>query len=265
MDTFFDRPYRSGISSVPLGMPLNVSKASVTTKEMNAKGAKINAQLKSVASPLVEKNKIVGVIGGEHSAPLGLMQALAEKESYGILHIDAHHDLREAYEGYQFSHASIMYNALQSAKNITRLVSVGIRDFSEDEAQTAKDRRISTYYWGAVNRQLLSGRSWHDVVKDILQDLPDRVYVSFDIDGLSPEFCPSTGTPVPGGLSFDQASYLLEELGRSQKKIVGFDLCEVAPQAQTDDEWDANVGARILYKLCGAALASQGQCAILGE
>ena len=75
---------------------------------------------------------------------------------------------------------------------------------------------------------------------------PQNVYVSFDIDGLTPEYCPGTGTPVPGGLTFSQADWLLWRLACSGRRIVGFDLCEVAPG--TDGEWDANTGARMLFK-----------------
>lgn len=70
------------------------------------------------------------------------------------------------------------------------------------------------------------------------------MYVSFDIDGLTPQYCPHTGTPVPGGLTFDEAVYLLSRVVASGRRIVGFDLCEVAPAPSGDDEWDANVGAR---------------------
>jgi agmatinase len=66
-------------------------------------------------------------------------------------------------------------------------------------------------------------------------------------------------TPVPGGLSFEEAAYLLETLAASGRRVIGFDLCEVAP-SDRGDEWDANVGARILYKLCGCCLRSQGLC-----
>ena len=76
------------------------------------------------------------------------------------------------------------------------------------------------------------------------------IYISFDIDGLDPKLCPHTGTPVPGGFELDQLSYLFKEIVKAEKKIIGFDLCEVAPG---DDEWDANVGARVLWELCVAS------------
>ena len=86
--------------------------------------------------------------------------------------------------------------------------------------------------------------------------MPQDVWISFDIDGLDPKFCPSTGTPVPGGLDFNEAVYVLEKLVQSGRKIIGFDLVEVAPGKSS--EWDANVGMRLLYKLSAWFMASQG-------
>jgi agmatinase len=81
--------------------------------------------------------------------------------------------------------------------------------------------------------------------------------VSFDIDGLDPALCPGTGTPVPGGLQFEEALYLVETIAASGRKIVGLDLCEVSPgEPERDSEWDANVGARVLYRLCCAAVGT---------
>lgn len=81
-----------------------------------------------------------------------------------------------------------------------------------------------------------------------MESLPEQVYISLDIDGLSPDLCPHTGTPVPGGLSFQQVDYLLYLLASSPLKIIGFDMCEVAPGE--NDPWDAIVGARLLHKIC---------------
>jgi agmatinase len=92
----------------------------------------------------------------------------------------------------------------------------------------------------------------------MMSGLPERVYLSFDIDGLDPSLCPHAGTPVPGGLNFAEVVTLFETLHLAGRRVVGFDLTEVAPSADPQDEWDGNVGARILYKLCGLALVSQG-------
>ena len=101
---------------------------------------------------------------------------------------------------------------------------------------------------------MFNGENWDSVCNRIISHLPERVYISFDIDGLSPDNCPHTGTPVPGGLSFQQAVYLLEKIADSGRRIIGFDLCEVTPTEE--DQWDANVGARMLYKMCNVTLKS---------
>jgi agmatinase len=90
----------------------------------------------------------------------------------------------------------------------------------------------------------------------MVKNLSKNVYISYDIDSLSPYLCPHTGTPVPGGLEFEQVFYLIEEVVKSGRKIVGFDLCEVAPGQH--DEWDAIIGARVLYRLCNLMAKSQG-------
>lgn len=201
----------------------------------------------------LQAGRKVGVVGGDHSVPLGLIRALASiNDDFGILHIDAHADLREAYEGFEFSHASIMYNALKLSE-VSRLVQVGIRDFSLAEAELAlADERVVQFTDRDMMRDEFTGTTWDEQCERILKNLPRKVYVSFDIDGLAREYCPNTGTPVPGGLSWHKAVYLLEKLAHSDHEIIGFDLNEVAPDA--DDPWDAIVGARMLYKLSLAAI-----------
>jgi agmatinase len=190
----------------------------------------------------------VGIVGGEHSVPLGLIRALHEQHnSFGILHIDAHADLRCAYEGFVYSHASVMYHAGRMPG--ISLCQVGIRDYWSDEADLmGASEHIHCFSDQELRRKLFEGTDWNKLCRQIIDRLPDKVYISFDIDGLSPDNCPHTGTPVPGGLSFREADYLLHCLALSPKRIIGFDLCEVAPGK--DSEWDANVGARMLYKLC---------------
>ena len=100
------------------------------------------------------------------------------------------------------------------------------------------------------------GEPWAAAVRRIVEPLPRDVYVSFDVDGLDPTLCPHTGTPVPGGLSFQEAAALVGGIVRSGRRIVGFDLVEVAPDPE-GGEWDGNVGARLLYKLVGWMLRSQ--------
>jgi agmatinase len=92
-----------------------------------------------------------------------------------------------------------------------------------------------------------------------VSQLPSEVYVSFDIDGLDPKLCPNTGTPVPGGLEYEQALYLVRMVAESGRVIIGFDVNEVAPSSNDEDEWDANVGARLLYRLANLTAKSNDQ------
>jgi agmatinase len=136
-------------------------------------------------------------------------------------------------------------------------VGLGWRDVGRGEREfiDAHPDRVTAYFDFEVQRRLAEGTPLLALVDEIIRHLPEKVHVSFDIDGLDPSLCPHTGTPVPGGLSFFQVQLLLRRLA-AQRHIVSFDLNEVAPGPE-GDEWDANVGARILYKLAGAALASQ--------
>lgn len=214
---------------------------------------------------LLSQDKIVGVVGGDHSVPLGAFQAAGEKYSeFGILHFDAHLDLRNAYMGFHSSHASIMHNALTHVSSLKKLVQVGIRDFCEEELDFARSQkdRVSIFFDADLSKRKFQGEPWKKISQEIISPLPEKVWISFDIDGLDPKLCPHTGTPVPGGLEFQEAVYLFRELVESGRQIIGFDLVEVAPGPDPNDEWDANVGMRMLYKLSAWALASQKLCAI---
>lgn len=225
-------------------------------QEVNKACSKLNAGLKKQALSLMSEGKIVALLGGDHSTPLGLMQAVAERfGSFGILQIDAHADLRDAYEGFTFSHASIMFNALKITE-VSKLVQVGIRDYCEDERIISDtDTRVKTFFDADLKRASYEGTTWKQQCETIVASLPDTIYLSIDIDGLDPKLCPNTGTPVPGGFEFEQVVYLIEQVVRSGKKIVAFDINEIAPGK---DEWDANVGARLLYKVANMCMVSNG-------
>lgn len=202
----------------------------------------------------LREGKVPGLVGGEHSVPLGAIRAAVEAHpGLGILHIDAHMDLRDAFEGFQYSHASIMHNVLTKLPGVAKLVQVGIRDFSEDELSFARSHgaRVETHFDDVWAEQMLDGAGFSHLCQQAVNTLPKDVYVSFDIDALDPSLCPHTGTPVPGGLSFNQAAILLDTLRKSGRRVVAFDLVEVAPGHDEGPETDANVGARVLYKLCG--------------
>jgi agmatinase len=226
---------------------------------VNDASVRLNKHVYDTVDHHLRAGKIVGVLGGDHSVPFGAIARMAEShDSFGILHIDAHADLREAYEGFEWSHASIMNNVIRKVPNVTKLVQVGIRDFAKGEVDfaTANGSRVSVHYDAQLAERSFAGESWQHICDAIVSELPPKVYVSFDIDGLDPKLCPNTGTPVPGGLSFQQAAYLVKRLVLSGRTIIGFDLNEVVP-GPDGDEWDANVGARVLYKLCAWTLHSQ--------
>jgi agmatinase len=227
--------------------------------EVDALGEKVNGWVHEQAKRWLEAGKLVGVVGGDHSVPYGAIRALAERNpGLGILHFDAHADLRRAYEGFRFSHASIMFNVLHDLPAVGRIVQVGVRDYSDEEDAVIRSNpeRVVTFFDPDLRRQLFEGESWTRIGLRIVAALPRDVYVSFDIDGLDPALCPHTGTPVLGGLSFPEATTLLRLVAESGRRIVGFDLSEVAPDPAGSD-WDGNVGARVLYKLIGFALMSQ--------
>lgn len=227
--------------------------------KVNAASEEVNCLVYAAAWEALEAGKIVGVVGGDHATPYGSIQAHAERHpGMGILHVDAHADLRNEYEGFAFSHASIMHNVMERIPQVGKLVQVGIRDVCAQEVEyaAAHPRRIRMHTDTEVSNAKLRGAPFASIAGRIVSELPQNVYVSFDVDGLDPTLCPHTGTPVPGGLSFREAVYLLGEVVRSGRTLVGFDLNEVAP-GPDGDEWDANVGARLLYKLIGFTLMSR--------
>lgn len=219
----------------------------------------LNAWVKKTCLDQMNKGKLVALLGGDHSTPFGMMQALAEKyPSFGILQIDAHADLRKAFEGFTFSHASIMYNAL-TIPQVGKLVQVGIRDYCQEENELISNSngRVKTFFDRDLKHAQFAGKTWKQQVDEIISELPENVYISFDIDGLDPKLCPNTGTPVAGGFEFEQAAYLIQQVAKSGKKIIALDLNEVSPSE--NDEWDANVGARMLFRMCNLMALSNGR------
>jgi agmatinase len=217
---------------------------------VNAECEVMNDWVEQRCSFWMDQGKKVALLGGDHSTPLGLMRALAKRhKEFGVLHIDAHLDLRIAYEGFTYSHASVLYNALP-LKQIKTLSCVGIRDFCEQENDVflKQKGRVKIVRSADIRRQQYSGITWREQCDAIIDALPEKVHITFDIDGLDPVLCPNTGTPVPGGFQFEEATYLLSRLA-AKRSIIGFDLVEVTPGKH--DEWDANVGARMLWHLCG--------------
>jgi agmatinase len=227
-----------------------------TLKEVNEGSNFLNQWVYQNTKTLLEKGKLVALLGGDHSTPLGYIKALAEKhEQFGILQIDAHCDLRNSFEGFIYSHASIMYNILQEVPEMAKLVQIGVRDYSSGESKIIQDNKdkIRTYFDNEIRNRQFEGETFKQIVEEIVNELPDKVYISFDIDGLDPKLCPNTGTPVQGGFEAEQVFYIFKRIRQAGKQIIGFDLSEVST---SETCWDANVGARILFKMCNLLIAS---------
>ncbi len=219
-------------------------------KEINEGGKFLNNWVYDQTKDLLNKGKLVALVGGDHSTPLGFFKAIGEKyQEFAILQIDAHCDLRKGYEGFTYSHASIMYNALNEVPQLQRLVQVGIRDFCDEEWEYINNSnyRVITYFDRELKERQFEGQTWKQVADEIVNHLPQNVYISLDVDGLDPKLCPNTGTPVQGGLEAEQALYLFKRIVQSGKKLIGFDICEVGVG---ETELDSNVGARMLWRMC---------------
>jgi agmatinase len=180
-------------------------------------------------------------LGGEHSISAGLIKAAAEKhENLSVLHIDAHADLRDEYEGSKYNHACVMRRVVEMGIPV---VSVGVRSFEEEQARFIKAKNIPVYGPACMERNA----NW---IEDVVGNLTENVYVSFDIDGLDPAYAPGTGTPEPGGMTYRQAVALIMAAGRA-KKIMGGDMVEVIPNVcGVVTEFTA---ARLVYKMIVAA------------
>lgn len=277
-DVDFGRSYRHGIAMLPIDRrivklnrearkfaePVIAAGGNVKNRkpldQVNRRCEEMNRIVEETARGLLERGKVPIVLGGDHSTPFGAIRAYAAKfPGLGILHIDAHADLRAAFEGFVWSHASIMHNVVKKIRGLSTLVQVGIRDFGEAERlliEKSTEPKIVTHFDARLHEDKFSGTPWRAIVDRVVADLPETVYLSVDIDGFDPTLCPDTGTPVPGGLSFNEFLEILRGLGRAKRKIVGFDLNEVAPCRTAKDwgsDWNANVGARVLYKMIGAA------------
>jgi agmatinase len=227
-----------------------------TLKDVNEGSLFLNKWVYDQTKSLLDRNKLVGLLGGDHSIPLGFMKAIAEKHgNFGILQIDAHCDLRKSYMGFVYSHASIMYNALNEIPEIERLIQLGVRDYSEAEWEYIfnSNYRVIPYFDRELKERVYEGQTWKYIADEIIEKLPANVYISFDVDGLDPKLCPNTGTPVQGGMETEQIFYIFNKLVKNGKKLIGFDLNETGVG---ENDWDSNVSSRILFKLCNLLVAS---------
>ncbi len=239
-------------------------------ESVNQASHQINTWVENQTRRVLNDQKIPFLIGGDHSCPFGAFVAATQTQgNFGILHFDAHSDTRKSYMGFQHSHASIMNNAAQLPQ-VTHITQVGIRDYCQEEFDeiTRKNGKFSVFFDADLQERKAVGHPFLQTAKEIVATLPQTVWISFDIDGLDPRFCPHTGTPVPGGLDFFEALTVIKVLAQSGRRIIGADVVEVAPRLDTNerpapilqaaDEWDANVGMRLIYKMSALILANRG-------
>jgi len=209
---------------------------------------------------ILNNDYIPGILGGDHSVSLGCIKAASEKyDDLVVIQIDAHADLRKDYEGFIYSHASIMHNVLCYYGTIYKIIQFGIRDLCPEERlrQYNYSNIVYTFFdqltdWDNLDLSYIDNRistCLENEVSNILYNKP--VWITCDIDGLEPSLCPNTGTPVPGGLTWKQFCKLLHAIS-GISNIVGFDLVEVGKE-----DLDANIGARALYQLIGNAVRNK--------
>lgn len=191
----------------------------------------------AAARKVVKDGKFLLSLGGEHSITSGLVRAVRQRhKNLSVLQIDAHADLREQWEGTPFSHACVMRRIVDMGVPI---VQVGIRNYSREEHQFMKRRRLAPITAWHVNAKA-------DWMRQALEGLTDEVYVTIDIDGFDPAFAPGTGTPEPGGLHWFHVTQLLRQVAE-QKRVVASDIVEVMPipgSMQTEF-----LAAKLAYKL----------------
>ena len=222
-------------------------------EHINAGFAAMQQSTYNQAKRYAEQGKCVAVIGGDHSVAYGAVKAVAEcHNGVGVLFIDAHADFRQEPQ-YDFSHRSVARNIVEDIALVEKLVAVGVRDISHEEALAVEASPKSEIFLAeSLAAERFEGRSWGDLCREIVCRLPEKVYVSLDIDALKIEFCHNTNAPVPGGMTFDEVIYLINSVVASGRKIVGFDISEIVPNLEYT--MDATVGARLLGKMIVAAL-----------
>ena len=215
--------YKEGIATVPELKPI-VSSPEDMIKKVCEK-----------ASLFLKQNKFLVMLGGEHLLSLGMIKAFTKHfQSLSVLHLDAHPDLRENYDGSTFSNACVMYQALKYAS----IVSVGIRSLSYEEAEFIKKNRLPIFWACDIKKN-------PQIIKQIPKYLTNNVYITIDLDCLDPSIMPSVGTPEPGGLDWYEILNILKVVIKT-KKVVGFDVVELCPQS---NHVAADfLAARLVYK-----------------
>jgi agmatinase len=223
-DELRDEFVAAGVATLPAVPP-----AATPAEEMS--------RVKAAAGPILAAGKFLLTLGGEHSITAPIVQAATEVHgSLSVLQIDAHADLRDRYDGTGLSHACVMRRVLESAE---RLVQVGIRNFSREENDDVP-RQVADF----ITPQVIATR--RDWIDRAIKPLGRKVYLTIDIDGLDPSIAPGTGTPEPGGLTWQQTTALLKALC-THREVVAADIVEVSPIPP--NHVTEFLAARLAYKI----------------
>lgn len=206
----------------------------------------VHEAIKERVSSWLSLGKHPIVLGGDNSVSLGSILAHnAHYEDLSVLHFDAHADLREAYQGIRYSHASIMFNVMQMSD--LHITQVGVRDLSQPEYDRimSSNGRIIPYFAKDILKNA-TDNTFEDTAARIVSTLSQNVYICLDVDVLDIGVVPNTGTPVPGGLNWWQLNSIFKACAKSGRRIVGFDINESAADGN-----DPIIAARLLHKLIG--------------
>lgn len=219
----------------------NIFEAGICTLkplEVDSKQELMESAACKAVKALLDDDKFVAVLGGEHSITSGIVKAFREKyDGLSVLQIDAHADLRDDFEGTRYSHACAMRRTIE----ICPLIPVGIRSLSDEENRYIKEKKLKIF-WA---KDIVDNDSWFDAAISLLSR---NVYITIDFDGLDPSVMPSVGTPEPGGLGYYQLLRFLKKVCE-KRNVVGFDAVELCPNK--NDVSSDFTAARIVYKLIG--------------
>ena len=232
-----------GLEDYDFELGLDVSEIGIHTtgalEPQMAGPGQMARRIKDVVTSYIGLGKTVGLLGGEHSITIGSVQAHVEAHpDLSVLYLDAHADLRDEYMGTPYGHAS----AARRSYECCPIVLAGVRSLCQEEHEFIRDNYISVWYWDSAPQANGS--------EIVLDNLSDTVYVSVDLDVLDPAVMSAVGTPEPGGMAWHQLVSLLGKVAET-KRIVGFDVCELAPA--DGPPACSYTAAKLVYKLAAYA------------
>ena len=206
-----------------------------TDKPVSEKSSpkKMSKEVEKRVSDHLKNNKTTVLLGGEHSVSIGAIRAHAKKQKISVLQLDAHSDMRDTYLGSSHNHACIMARA----KEVAQVVQVGIR--SMDTSEKIDEKRVF------FAKDIHGKKDW---IKKAISLLTDKIYLTIDLDVFDPSVLPSTGTPEPGGLTWYEVLDFIKEVAKT-KKIVGFDIVELAPNK--NEKSSDFAAAKLIYQIMG--------------